>query len=189
MLRITVPAVPSKDLWDEANQRFLKSEAFEGAELLLEHSLVSLSKWEEITEKPFLGDGEKTLEETILYIKCMVIAPVSSPDVFEHLSPENIKEIDDYIGRKMTATTIRDIPGQKSGSSEFITAELIYYWMVALQIPFECQYWHLSKLTTLIRVTNIKNQPDKKPARPTKASLANRRSMAARARAQHGTRG
>lgn len=187
MLRITVPAVTALDAWDEATNQFVKIEGFQGGDLLLEHSLVSLSKWEEITEKPFLGKEEKTREDTIEYIKCMTIAPVSSPEIYNHLTPENIQEIDAYIGRKMTATVIKEIPGSKS-TGEFITAEIIYYWMVALQVPLECQYWHLNKLITLIRVINLKNQPEKK-MRPTRSSLASRRALAAQRRRQFNTSG
>jgi len=187
MLVLTVPAVPSVELWDEKNQRFLNSEPFAGEELLLEHSLASMSKWEEIYEKPFLGKGEKTREETIEYIRCMTIAPVSSPRVYDHLTADNFREIDNYIGRKMTATVINETAKNRN-TGEFITAEIIYYWMISLNIPMEWQYKHLNKLITLVRVINLKNQPQKTP-RPTKSSLAARRALNQRRRAQLGTTG
>jgi len=116
------------------------------------------SKW----CKPFLTNQEKTDEESVDYIRCMTINKDVSPDVYDRLSPENLKEIYEYIYAPMTATTFRNDPTRKPGPKEIITSELVYYWMVALQIPFECQTWHLNRLITLIGVCEVKNQPDKK---------------------------
>ncbi len=156
MLLIEVPINPEG--WDEEKEEFVPATT---QVLRLEHSLVSLSKWESKWNKPFLGKGEKTLEETIDYIKCMTLTKNVDPIVYARLTPENITQINEYIEAKMTATTFSQEPGGK-GNSEQITSELIYYWMVALQIPFECQKWHLNRLLTLIRVCNLKNQPPKK---------------------------
>lgn len=156
MLLIEVPINPEG--WDEEKEEFVPATS---QTLRLEHSLVSLSKWESKWNKPFLGKGEKTFEETIDYIKCMTLTKNVDPIVYARLTPENITQINEYIEAKMTATTFSQEPGGK-GSSEQITSELIYYWMVALQIPFECQKWHLNRLLTLIRVCNLKNQPPKK---------------------------
>lgn len=186
MLHIIIPAKDATDAWDERTERFVEIPGFSGGELLLEHSLVSVSKWEESSEKPFLDKEKKTTEEVISYIKCMALSPYTE-EMLKHLSSENFKEIDDYINRKMTATIINETaPARRS--NDFITAEIIYYWMVSLQIPLECQYWHLNKLITLVRVINLKNQPDKKLA-PTRASMANRRAMNARNRALAGSKG
>jgi hypothetical protein len=157
--------VPAGSLWDEKNEEFI---IFKGESLMLEHSLVSLSKWEQSSEKPFLGKEEKTTEETIDYIKVMTISPVNDPNVYLNLSSENFKEISEYIGRKMTATIFNETPGSKS-SGEFITAEIIYFWMIGLQVPFEAQYWHLNQLLTLVKVINLKNQPAKPQGRQTTA--------------------
>ena len=156
MLQIIVPLTPER--WDEENEVFIEGEK---QVLQLEHSLDSLSKWESKWCKPFLSSKDKNDEEILDYIKYMTLTPNVNPEVYEHLTPSNIDTIRAYIGAPMTATTFSDTKNGKP-NREIITAEIIYYWMIALNIPFECQYWHLSKLTTLIRVCNIKNQPPKK---------------------------
>lgn len=155
MLRITIP---SAELWDGQKQEFVYTKE---QTLQLEHSLVSLSKWESKWCKPFLTNGTKTVEETIDYVRCMTLTQNVDPEVYRYLTNENIEQINRYIEAPMTATWFADDPNAKP-NREVITAELIYYWMIALQIPFECQKWHLNKLFTLIRVCNVKNQPPKK---------------------------
>lgn len=156
MLKIVIP---SGEVFDEKQQCFIN---FEGQTLSLEHSLVSLSKWESKWCKPFLSKGEKTVEETIDYIRCMTITKNVNPIAYTFLSNKNIEEVNNYVQSPMTATTFSGNNGGKS-NNEQITAELVYYWMIALNIPFNpCEKWHLNKLLTLIRVCSIKNQPDKK---------------------------
>lgn len=155
MLQIVVPAV---EAWDEAAQEFIYGEE---CVLELEHSLVSLSKWESKWRKAFLGKQEKTREETIDYIRCMTLTPDVDPSVYNRLTDENVTQINNYIAAPMTATHFSDDPNGKN-SREVVTSELVYYWMIALTIPFECQDWHLNRLLTLIRVCNIKNAPPKK---------------------------
>ena len=155
MLQIVIPG---QEFWDEQKQEFINTKE---QVLQLEHSLISLSKWEAKWCKVFLSKQEKTQEETIDYIKCMTITPNIDPEVYNHLTRENIKEIEDYIAAPMTATYFSSDNAGKS-SREQVTSELIYYWMIALNIPFECQKWHLNRLLTLIKVCNIKNQPPKK---------------------------
>lgn len=158
MLRMIVPAA---EFWDEVNEEFIYKDK---QVLQLEHSLISLSKWESKWCKPFLSKSEKTEEETVDYIRCMTLTQNVKPDVYQRLSSENIAQINQYIQAPMTATWFNDVGTQKR-NSEQITSELIYYWMIALNIPFECQKWHLNRLLTLIRVCNIKNQPPKKHSR------------------------
>ena len=155
MLQITIPAI---EQWDEENSAFIKTKE---QTLQLEHSLVSLSKWESKWNKPFLTKNEKSIEETIDYIRCMTITQNVDPSSYQNLTNRNIIEINRYIEAPMTATTFFDDKTAKS-AKEQITAELIYYWMIALNIPFDCQKWHLNKLLTLIKVCNVKNQPPKK---------------------------
>lgn len=155
MLRITIPAT---ELFDDEKQEFvyLKEQT-----LVLEHSLVSLSKWESRWNKAFLGREDKTREEILDYIKCMTITNNVDPEVYKCLTQDNINRINDYINAPMTATHFYD--DTRGGlSRETVTSELIYYWMIALNIPFECQKWHLNRLITLIKVCNIKNTPPKK---------------------------
>ena len=159
MLKITIPISP--ELWDEDKQEFIEAKY---QTIQLEHSLISLSKWESKWCKAFLTKQEKTIEETIDYIKCMTLTSNVDPDVYNHLSVDNIQEINKYIEAPMTATYFYE-DKNSPGNREQITAELIYYWMIALNIPFECQKWHLNRLLTLIRVCNIKNQPPKKRSR------------------------
>ena len=130
----------------------------------LEHSLVSLSKWEAKWCKPFLGKDQKTSEEVRDYIRCMIIDRNVPDNILYALSKQQEKQVADYIDEKMTATTFSDI-SSASKNREVITSEIIYYWMISLNIPFECQKWHLNRLLTLIRVCSIKNAPPKKMGR------------------------
>jgi hypothetical protein len=157
MLEISIPISPEG--WDDEKQEFVDPKI---QKLKLEHSLVSLSKWESKWCKPFFTRFEKSVEETIDYIKCMTITQNVDPDVYNKLTQENVKQINEYISSPMTATVFSEDKNGK-GSREVITSDLIYYWMVALQIPFDpCEKWHLNRLFTLIRICNIKNAPPKK---------------------------
>ncbi len=153
MLTVTIPPIES---YDEIKEEF---NTLKGAVLLLEHSLVSLSKWESKWCKPFLLKEDKSYEETADYIACMTITQNVDQAVYQTIPNSIIEQVNEYIDRPMTATVIRQ---RTKGSREIITAEIIYYWMIALQIPFECQKWHLNRLLTLINVCNIKNGPQKK---------------------------
>lgn len=161
MLSIMIKSV---ELFDEASQEFIRTD---DATLNLEHSLVSLSKWESKWEKPFLNDKDKTTEETLDYIRCMDLNDNTPNHIYSSLSQENVDAISKYIDAKMTATWFNEsqIKTNGVGNREIITAEIIYYWMIALNVPFECQHWHLNRLLTLIKVCNQKNAPAKKMGR------------------------
>lgn len=156
MLQLIVPISPEG--WDEKTEKFVEPKT---KILQLEHSLVSLSKWESKWCKPFFSKEGMSSEETMDYIKCMTITQNVDPEVYQHLTKENIDAVVTYIHAPMTATTFSKEQTGKTGR-EIITSELIYYWMIAYNIPFECQKWHLNRLLTLVRVCGIKNAPAKK---------------------------
>jgi len=155
-------------------------------ELELEHSLVSLSKWESKHKKPFLSNQNRTPEELLDYIKAMVLTPVYPEDVFARLSQRNLQDIMEYIESTESATTFGEMPETK-GRGETITAELIYYWMVAFNIPFACEQWHLNRLFALVRICNIKNAPPQKRS-PSEIARRNRELNEQR-KARHHTTG
>lgn len=156
MLRIEVPLVPEG--WDEEKEEFIPPKV---QVLQLEHSLVSLSKWESKWCKPFLSAKEKTDEETLDYIKCMTLTQNVKPEVYEHLTRANVDAIYEYINAPMTATRFSERSNNHK-NGRVVTAELIYHWMIIWNIPFECQKWHINKLLTLIRVCSEENAPKKK---------------------------
>jgi len=152
--------IEGQELWDESTESF-KRDDNETVILNLEHSLVSLSKWESKFEKSFLGKQDKSVAEIVAYIEAMIVDENYPTGVLEKLTQAHISEINNYIDSKQSATFFSEIKRQ-GGRSEVITSELIYYWMIAFNIPFECQTWHLNRLFALIRICNMKNaKPDK----------------------------
>ena len=176
--------IPDTELFDEKEQKFIR---IKGCTLSLEHSLVSISKWESKYKKPFLSRDGKTAEETLDYIRFMTITQNVDPMMYGLLTREHIQQVMDYIDDPMTATTISRKEGQGS-SRNIITSEVIYYYMTAYQIPFDpCQKWHLNRLMMLIRVCDEKNAPKKKMGKKDAASKYS--SINAARRAKHHTRG
>ena len=178
---------PEEERWDEDLQEFVY---YKAQTVNLEHSLVSLSKWESKWNKPFLTKEPKTFEESVDYFKCMTITPNVDPNIWKRVTNEQIKQINEYIDAPMTATWFNEKEGMPKGgkkSNEQITSEIIYYWMIALQVPFECQKWHLNRLLTLIRVCNIKNTPPKKMSKS--EIMSKNKALNAARRASLGTKG
>ncbi len=153
--------VPGAEQYDPVENLFYTTK---DTTLLLEHSLLSISKWESKWKKPFMNNKGLTKEQLDDYIKCMTITQNVDPLVYSALTKSNYEEVAKYMEDPMTATTIneKNIPkGGPSGRGKIVTSELIYYWMTALNIPFECERWHLNRLMTLIRVASIEQQPPK----------------------------
>lgn len=173
--------IRGREMWDESKEEFVYTG---GGTLLLEHSLVSISKWEAKHGRSFLSGGPKPGEETMDYFRCMSVGD-NDEALFDNLTHENISEILKYIESPMTATYLRE---DRSGgsSSEKITSELVYYWMISLGIPFECQYWHLNRLMTLIRVCAAKQRGGKHSK---KEMLRSNAALNAARRAKSGSRG
>lgn len=155
MLQLDVKA---REFFDERTNEFI---LVKPATLQLEHSLISISKWESKWKKPFLSSEEKSMEETLDYIRCMTISQNVDPYIYLTLSADDFRKVNEYIGDKMTATWFNE-KQQYQGRKETVTSELIYYWMIAYSIPSEYQKWHLNRLMTLIRICSIKSQPPKK---------------------------
>lgn len=164
MLRVVIP--PS-DLYNEETNEFI---FVKGAELQLEHSLISLKKWESKWHKPFLGKkgsaiiDDKTAEEILDYIRCMTITTNVDPEIYKYIPASELEKIFSYIEDPMTATWFGEDKNKEQGFTrgKVITAEVIYYWMIKLNIPVEFQKWHLNQLLTLIRVINAEETPSKK---------------------------
>jgi hypothetical protein len=182
MLQVTIP---EQELWSEETEQFIY---IKETKLQLEHSLISISKWESKYHKPFLDKKEKTAREFIEYIKCMTLTQNIDPIVYEHIPGDILKEITDYIQDPMTATTFgkNAKKGMPKAQNKVITSEVIYYWMCTLNVPVQFEKWHLSRLLTLIRVINEENSPTKMNK---KDIYAQNKSINAMRRAKHHSRG
>lgn len=180
MLQVTIPGV---EYYDEASETFIQTKS---QILQLEHSLVSLSKWESKWKKPFLSKEQRPMNESIDYIRHMTLTQNVNPDIYDNIPQSVMEEINRYIDDPMTATWFSN---RKKGHSrgEAVTAEVIYYWMISLNIPFECQKWHLNRLITLVEVCSIKNEPPKKMSK--RQTLENNRSINSARRKQMNTSG
>lgn len=175
--------IPETEYYDEEKAEFI---TIKPQVLHLEHSLISVSKWESKWKIPFLSGNEKTSVQVLDYISCMAVGPFDSR-VLRALTNEQLESINTYINDSMTATWFSDREKKAINKKQVITSEVIYYDMIALQIPFECQKWHLNRLLTLIRVCQEKNKPPKKMS---KRELRQRNTaLNAARRAQYGTNG
>ena len=185
MLTIKISPFKEQDIWDEKKQEFHHVDEFKGCILNLEHSLISISKWESIWHVPFIGNSKKTEEQTMSYIKCMTIDKGIPDNAYDYLTVKNIQDISDYINDPMSASVVRD---QSNGvNHERVTSELIYYWMIALQIPSEFEKWHLNRLMKLIEICNVKNTPAKKMGK--NEIIARNQALNAARRAKYNSKG
>lgn len=187
MLKVYIPPM---EFFDPSNEMFYK---FDGQMLTLEHSLVSISKWESKWKIPFLSEDTKTNEQSADYIRCMTLTQNVDPLCYKAIPVNVLKEVQEYIDDPMTATTFFELedpekPKNTNVKTRKITSELIYYWMVAFNIPFDpCQKWHFNRLMTLIRIAGEKNKPETKAD---KEALARKRKLLnAQRKAKHHTRG
>lgn len=156
MLQIVIP---EREVFDEAKSEFI---TIKETKLNLEHSLISISKWESKWKKPFLDKRGRTFEESIDYIRCMTLNSGVDPKVYFGITQDIFDKVTKYIEDPMSATWFNEKENKKQNSSQVVTSELIYYWLIAYEIPFECEKWHLNRLLTLIRVCDIKNAPNQK---------------------------
>lgn len=180
MLQIVVPGV---EQYDPVQNLFYTTR---DTKLTLEHSLVSISKWESKWKTPFLSLKQYTPEQFLDYVKCMTITQNVDPYVYSALTKDNRKAIAKYMEDPMTATTVND-KHLKGGRNRVVTSELIYYWMTALNIPFECQKWHFNRLMTLIRVAALEQQPPKQMSK--RDIMSQNKALNAARRAKHHSRG
>lgn len=180
MLRIRIEG---EEFFDEVDNTF---STVGDIVLDLEHSLISLSKWEAEFQKPFLGPGEKTTDEIMEYVHAMIMTQDVPGNIMKRFSADHLTKVNEYIESNQSATTFGQMP-KTPGRSEIITSELIYYWMVAFNIPFECEQWHLNRLFALIRICNVKQSKPKKMSRNEIA--ARNRELNAQRKAQLGTTG
>lgn len=181
MLKLEIPDV---ELYNEEKNEFF---TIPGCTLVLEHSLVSLSKWEAKWHKPFLAKDNKSRKEILDYVRCMTITQNVNDDIYKYMPSHILDRIGDYIEDPMTATTFAQNNSKNSVSREVITSEIIYFWMINFNIPMECQKWHLNRLLTLINVCNLKFQPKRKMT-PQEIAARNR-ALNAERKAKYGTRG
>lgn len=179
--------IPEMNGWDSKREEFV---SVKETAITLEHSLISLQKWESKWHKPYFSKQEKTTEEVIDYIRCMTLTPNVDPDIYNYIPSNIIGEIAEYINDPMTATTFggQQVNGpQRTIGGDKITAEIIYYWMIALDIPVEYRKWHLNQLITLIRICEIKQSPGKKMGK--NDIMAQNRALNAKRRAARHSRG
>lgn len=188
MLELVIPK-QHYEFFDETSGEFLPPIDIKETKIQVEHSLISLKKWEQTWHKPFLDRNEKTYEELSDYIRCMTLNKGIDPNVYHWIPKEEIEKVIKYIEDPMTATWFKDntLIGAQKNKRDVITAEIIYYWMISLNVPVEFERWHLNQLLTLIKVINIKNEKPKPVNREEAAK--ERAELNKRRRAEFNSRG
>lgn len=150
--------IQGTEQWDSLREEFVYTRP---TVLSLEHSLVSVSKWEARWGRSFFAEPPATRTERLDYVRCMTTTQNVPPEVYTSMTARELSAIENYIAAPMTATKITE-PKQSRGRGPTITSELVYYWMIEFGIPFECQKWHLNRLMILIRICEVKSRPAKK---------------------------
>lgn len=149
----------SREFYDEQNNRFF---TIKGRKLVLEHSLVSISKWESKYKKPWFSEEQKTIEETRYYIQCMTITQNVPPETYILITNDIVSQVNEYLNDPMTAAKFTNLKGRRRNNGEYITSETIYYWMIMFNIPDKCEKWHINRLIALITMCSEKNKDQKK---------------------------
>ena len=185
MLKIVIP---EREQWDEEKEVFIHTDK---QVLQLEHSLVSISKWEAKWRKPFLKNNDEKLspEEFKDYVKCMTLTQNVKPEVYDSLTSDNTREISEYINSPMTATWFSEREKKSRINKQVITSELVYFWMISFQIPFECQKWHFNRLMTLIKICNESREDPEKNKMSKRELMSRNRSLNEARKAKYHTRG
>lgn len=171
------------------NEETMEFSSFGDIVLEMEHSLASLSKWEQKWQIPFLGPQDKTNEQLLDYIHCMILTPGVPDNIVSTMSQSNIDEIQKYIESPETATTFAKESTTRKGNREIITSELIYYWMSAFKLPIQAETWHLNRLFSLIRIASIKNSDKSGKKMPKHEIAARNRELNRQRREQLNTTG
>lgn len=185
MLELTID---EQEIFNERTNEYLYTKK---TFLQLEHSLISIHKWESKWHKSFLSTKEKTYEELTDYIRCMTINKVADDTIYRWIPPDQIKQIVEYIQNPMTAVMFRDpsLIGASKRKEQIITAETIYYWMIELNIPVEFERWHLEQLLALIKFINAKHEDPKKRPKNRQEMAAERHRINLERRAKHHSKG
>lgn len=154
--------IKAGELWDELNEEFISIPA--DKTIVIEHSLLSISKWESKWHKIYLDDKLKmSHEETLDYIRCMTLTQNVDPNYYRLVDNSTLSEIQEYMNNPYSATFFNEIPnGHSTKRSEKISSEVLYYYMFKLGIPKDCEKWHINRLQNLIRIFSIKDAPDQK---------------------------
>lgn len=149
------------ELFDEETNTFLHPV---GKKLHLEHSLLSISKWEAEWEIPFLNT-DKTSEQSLSYIKCCVLDDDFDELLLNTLSDKNILDFNAYLSKGMTAKKIIDLrsslsqkrKSRRPASQKALTSEDIYYSMIQFHVWKECEEWPLQRLLSLLQLCSLKS--------------------------------
>lgn len=164
--------LPAEEVFDRKESKIYKLPEIT---LRLEHSLLTISKWETIWELPFLSEEKKTNDQLHSYVSIMAGGNLEE-ETLNRLGQSHYEKLNTYLNAKHSATWFSDPPNQRK-STQTVTSELIYFWMTTYNIPFECENWPFARLMNLIRIASIKNDPDKGKKKRNKSQMLSERAM------------